>query len=247
MILKKEYMPQYRDSDADGLVGARGYIACFQNIATEYLHNVGKGNDTMPDTYGFAWMYIRYKLVIHKKADFTAPIELKTWVSRLDTVRVWQELEVRRDGELYASGRLEECIYDLNHSRICKTQEAEIPQELREDSLSDIGEFVKLRFKPGTMQYVYTYTVRYTDLDRSHHMNNLHYVEMFVDAMTPEYMSTHFIKTFEIQYDLQAFYGEELKVYCESTENGLNMYAVHADGKTAAQCRIGAGENLKEQ
>ncbi len=52
MIFQKEYMPQFREADPNGLVGVRGYLNYFQDVATHYMHNLGKGNDTLPEEYG---------------------------------------------------------------------------------------------------------------------------------------------------------------------------------------------------
>lgn len=55
MIHEKEYFPQFRESDHTGLIGANGYFEYFQDAVTAYMHALGKGNDTLPETYGICW------------------------------------------------------------------------------------------------------------------------------------------------------------------------------------------------
>ena len=55
MIFEKHYLPQFREADRDGLVGLRGYMNYFQDVATHYMHNLNKGNDTLPEEYGIVW------------------------------------------------------------------------------------------------------------------------------------------------------------------------------------------------
>lgn len=40
MIFQKDYMQQFREADADGTVGLRGYMNFFQDMATNYMHNL---------------------------------------------------------------------------------------------------------------------------------------------------------------------------------------------------------------
>lgn len=117
MIFRKEYMPQFREADASGFVGLRGYFNYFQDVATHYMHNLGKGNDTLPEEYGICWMYTKYKMHIRKEADFTAPLEFETWAEQeQSTVRVWQDFVVSRNHEIYAEGRVEAACIIWKHN-----------------------------------------------------------------------------------------------------------------------------------
>ena len=42
------FLPRFRESDADGLVGVKGYVDYFQDIASGHFHLYGKGNATRP-------------------------------------------------------------------------------------------------------------------------------------------------------------------------------------------------------
>ena len=59
MIYEKEYFPQFRESDHTGLIGANGYFEYFQDAVTAYMHALGKGNDTLPETYGICWVFTK--------------------------------------------------------------------------------------------------------------------------------------------------------------------------------------------
>ncbi len=45
----RDYLPMFRDSDAQGVIGARAYLYYFQDMSTLHLHQMGKGNDTLPN------------------------------------------------------------------------------------------------------------------------------------------------------------------------------------------------------
>lgn len=46
---EKDYSPMFRDSDAEGLIGMRAYLYCFQDMSTGHLYHMGKGNDSLPE------------------------------------------------------------------------------------------------------------------------------------------------------------------------------------------------------
>ena len=238
MSYSKDYLPQFRESGMDGLVGIKGYLNYFQDMATIFFHQINKGNDVIPEQYGISWIYTRYKLTVNKKADFGEPLHMETWVSKQD-VRVRQDLVISRNGEIYAQGRLESCLIRLDKKILCKPNEIELPPNLAEERQVDIGPFEKLVFKTEEMEPAYTYTVLFTDLDKSKHMNNLHYADLFLNAFTPEFYETHIIKSFELQFDAQCFYGDKLTVMTKEIPGFVYLTAVNQEGKIISRCRIG--------
>ena len=78
MIFEKSYFPQFREADRDGYVGLQGYMCYFQDIVTHYMHNLGKGNDTLTEKYGIVWSFTKYKMRVNRKIDFTGELTMKT-------------------------------------------------------------------------------------------------------------------------------------------------------------------------
>lgn len=113
----RDYLPMFRDSDAQGLIGARAYLYYFQDMSTLHLHQVGKGNDTLPETYGAAWIYTKYKIKICRRADYTRPLHMETWIEKQDKLRIWQDLKISAGNETYALGRLESCVFHLDEQK----------------------------------------------------------------------------------------------------------------------------------
>lgn len=239
------FLPRFRESEADGLIGVKGYVNYFQDIASGHFHSLGKGNDTLPYQYGVAWVYSKYKLKIYRKTDFSEDISLTSWVSKLDPVRVWQEMEIRRGDELLCEGRLESCLVNLKEAKLVKTPAIELPEELEEPRLTSVERFSRRMKFDDRAALAYRYTVRYTDLDNNRHMNNLHYVELFLNAFAPEFHDQNFITDFELQYISQAYCGDELSVYLYSQADSHTLYAMNQKDELIAGCKltvIGNGE-----
>lgn len=230
MIFRKEYMPQFREADASGFVGLRGYFNYFQDVATHYMHNLGKGNDTLPEEYGICWMYTKYKMHIRKEADFTAPLEFETWAEQeQSTVRVWQDFVVSRNHEIYAEGRVESCLYNMETQSLSRLMEIDYPMNQADERTISLAPFSRFPKKIADMDYRYTYTVRYTDLDKSRHMNNLLYINLFLNAFDLEFFEQNRITDFEIHYLNQCFCMEDIEVYVKQEEDRILLAGIKKD------------------
>ena len=206
-----DYLPRFRESESDGLVSAKGYFYYFQDIAAGFYHEMGKGNNRIPQRYGVSWVYSKYKLKIYDKCDFDHLIHIATWVSKLDAVRSWQEMRITRGEDVLCEGRLESCVVDMKQQKIEKLSRIELPDGLVQDEQT-VAPFTR-RLKPSeNIRYRCTHTVEYTDIDLSRHMNNLHYVDMFMNAFDLDFYDRFFITDFEIHYLHQAYYHEKLRI-----------------------------------
>ncbi len=227
---EKDYMPMFRDSDAQGLIGMRAYLYYFQDIATEHLHLMGKGNDTLPEQYGMAWIYSKYRLRIFQKADFSQPLHMETWIEKQDKIRLWQDLRISAGNDIYALGRLESCVIHLEKQRIGRLSDIEMPMETECEEKLGLERFTRIKPEAEKIEYVYSYRVQYSDLDKSHHMANLRYVNLMENVFSPDFYSCHSVKEMELHYTAQSFYGDEIRVYKKDMGNCCQIAGKKEDG-----------------
>lgn len=244
MVYEIDYLPRFRESEADGLISTKGYFHYFQDIAAGQYHSMGKGNNKIPQKYGVSWVYSKYKMKIYDKIDFDHEIRISTWVSRLDAIRSWQEMTIKRGDDLVCEGRLESCVVDMQKKRIEKLARIELPDDLVVDKMTSVGPFTR-KLKPSeNIEYRYTHRVEYTDIDISRHMNNLYYIDMFMNAFDLEFYDRYFITDFEIHYINQAYYNEELRIFAENDGDEYRLFALNQENAVAAACIIKVRENL---
>ncbi len=228
MIFEKNYLPQFRDADGDGYVGLRGYMNYFQDMATHYMHNIQKGNDTLPEEYGIVWMYTKYKMHISHKVDFTKELNMKTWIpEEKSPAIIHQNLLICRDGEECARGCVESCLYHISKERLVRLKEIDFPTDLAENIEYGIQGFQKLPVDLAEMEYVYTHQVRYTDLDKTGHMTNLKYVDLFLNAFDSKFFEEFQIEEFELHFLDQCYEGETIHVYKKILDGRSSLVAVH--------------------
>lgn len=239
MIFKKIYIPQFREADRDGYVGLRGYMNYFQDMATHYMHNLDKGNDTIPEKYGIVWMYTKYKMQVVRKVDFTGELAMETWIpeGKLSAV-IQQNLLISRNGEECAKGCLESCLYHMSKNRLVRPKEIDFPTDVAESREFNISGFQKMTTDLDGMEYIYTHQVRYTDLDKTGHMTNLKYVDLFLNAFNSKFFEEFQIGEFEIHFLSQCFEGEVLHVYKKRAGEKISLIAVRDDKSKCAAADI---------
>lgn len=239
MIFEKHYLPQFREADRDGYVGLKGYMNYFQDVATHYMHNLNKGNDTLPEEYGIVWMFTKYKMEVSRKVDFTGELTMETWIpeGKLSAI-VHQNLLISRNGEECAKGCVESCLYDIAKNRLVRLREIDFPTDITENKAFEISSFQKLSTDFDGMEYAYTHRVRYTDLDKTGHMTNLKYVDLFLNAFDSRFFEEFQIGEFELHFLSQCFEGEELHVYKRMLDNEIALIAAKDDKVPCAVANI---------
>ena len=235
MIYSKNYITQFRDSSEDGMISLMGYMNFFQDAATSYMHELHKGNDTILEDYGCAWVYTKYRLEINDYCRIADNIEIKSWVSGQSRFGVLQEFLISSAGKKLAEGRLESYLIDMQTQKLCSLSRIAYPEDTVIPEKTGTSKFSRLgKKRTDDMEEGYSYKVLYTDLDKSRHMNNLKYVNLFLNSFTPDFYRENRIKVFEISYVGQSFFGDELTVF-KATDNGrIRMTAVKQTGEAAA-------------
>ncbi len=237
MPFVQTFQPQYRDADPDGLIGLKGAMHYFQDIHTWFMHSIHKGNDELPEKYGSAWVYTRYLVSLSQKIDYTDSITLEAWMEPYrQPVLVNVNMLLHQHGQTAAMGKIENCVFSLERQRPQRLSAIEFPEDIPEEIPNSIPDFIRLEKTAEGMTEVYTRTVRCSDLDKSNHMTNLRYIDMFQDAYDKAFWNQFNAKQMEICFLSQCREGETLSV--RSREDGRSVYmaAVHADERPAAFC-----------
>ena len=213
-LYTEEFIPRFRDAEADGLLGIRGYFNLFQDMASAHMFMLGIGNDKLPERTGCAWLFTKYKLWVYDRSDFDTSLKLETWIEPVRSpLLVNRGLWVSANGRLIAAGRVESCPFNLKDQKLVRLSDLDFPKDISYDRDDGLGRFTRVGISMEGAEYRFTHTVRYADLDKSQHMNNIKYVDMFLNAFSKEYYLTHFVKGMEIQFRSQCFEGDELDVF----------------------------------
>ena len=237
MPFEQTFHPQYRDAEPDGLVGLKGAMHYFQDIHTWFMHSIHKGNDEIPEKYGSAWVYTRYLVSLSQKIDYTDQITLQAWMEPYrQPVLVNVNMLLHQHGRVTAKGKIENCVFSLERQRPQRLSAIEFPDSIPEEIPNSIPDFIQLEKTAEGMEEKYIRTVRYSDLDKSNHMTNLRYIDLFQDSYDKAFWNHFDAKQMEICFLSQSREGETLSVRSREERNAVYMAAVHEDDRIAAVC-----------
>ena len=239
-LYEETKVQEFRDADADGAVGMRGYLEYFQDAAASYMHRFGWGNDTVHERYGVAWVYTKYRMQLFEKTVYDHPLKLECWIEPTGrSIAVKHALEISKEGRLLARGRLESCIIDINKQRISRLETIGYDPVLALERENGTDDFTRIEQRTEGMEEAYSRRVRYSDLDNNAHMNNLRYIPLLLDAFSPDYHGEHLLRDLEIHYRKQCLYDELLSVCREEEEEGVwRMLVLKEDGNAAVCARL---------
>ena len=241
MLFQLQVYPQFRDADHDGLIGLRGCMRYFQDCHTHFMCAIEKGNDVIPERYGAAWIYTQYHVSINRKLGYEAPLLLRQWIQPYRRpLLLTLNTTIEQNGEIVASGKIETCVFDLNRQIPRRLNSIEFPDNIAEEIIQDVPSFMGLDKSTEGMTERYQKTVRVSDLDKSRHMNNLRYIEMFQDAYGSDFWSEKEPHQMEIRFHSQCKEGEVISVSSRIDDMGVHFAAQHRDGTIASVAFFGA-------
>lgn len=232
MTFQQQFSPQYSHTEVDLRVGCLGYMRYFQDTVTRHLLSVGKGNDSIPGDYGICWIVSKYRMQVIERAKIEWDLAVETWIEpEKSKVRLHPNLRISGDGRTLALGQMELCLAHIDENRIALLPEIEFPSEMCEDPGIAHPKVRKLRIDDSELEHAFSRAVRYSDLDNNRHMNNLHYVNVALDALPSELHLQRPVRELELEYLGQCREGDTMDVY-------RNI----ADGHADVLVRNGAGE-----
>ena len=96
-------------------------------------------------------------------------------------------------------------------------------------------EFTKFEDTPLTQ--IESVKVRSTNIDFSHHTNNVEYVRFLLNTYSVEQLSNNPVKEIEVCYVSQSYENDELAVY-KAADGKKDVLVIKKDDKIVIKCEI---------
>ncbi len=113
---RMQYRVPYADTDRMGFVYYANYLIYFEMARTQLLLDMGLPYSKM-ETGGFALPVVEAHVDYRAPAGYEDMIDVLAWVGWIKGVRLQVKCEVRRDGQLLASGYTVHACMDLKTRR----------------------------------------------------------------------------------------------------------------------------------
>jgi acyl-ACP thioesterase len=186
------------------------------------------------------WVLSRLSIEMNRYPKKGEKFNIDTWITdiyRLFTDRCYAIEST--EGEVLGYGKSVWAMIDMD-TRKPLDLEASYGNRIDEivaDKACPIQKSNRIKVKNGTLAH--KHTVVYGDIDMNGHLNSVKYIEHALNTFTLPYLSSHFLRRFEIAYVAESYFGDTISIYKEEVED--NVYHIEIrknDKEVVTRCRL---------
>ena len=169
---------------------------------------------------GFAWILYKWKIRVYRYPSIGEQLKVKTWSSGMDRLYAYRSFRIfDKEGKIVCEALSIWLVLDLNQRTVTS-----IPQIIKE-KYRICDEYVfKNDFKNNPVNIAADeisstpYTVRMHDIDYNGHMNNVKYIEIFLDSLPTDITASKSFYDLEVTYKKECVLGDALDCICFNSQ-----------------------------
>lgn len=185
-----------------------------------HSHIMGLDHDDMVSRSNAFWIVNKIKIkIINPDIKGYSTINVSTWTHPPGVVRFNRDSSIKIGNKIMVKGISEWCCLDATTRRPRKASSIHYPSlELVKSKYHNMT-YSDLKIDVEDKDYIYTHTVRSTDLDVNNHTNNLKYNYIALNAFTSREIRDIDIREYEIHFVCESYEGDEIHVYRRKVKN----------------------------
>ena len=225
-------------ADADGLLSRYETFNIFMNVADAHAGSMEVAwRDISPRA--LFWLTVKTKIVFEERPKLGDTVTLATWVEPPTRLRGDRNYEMRQGDKVLVRGRTEWAVLNTKTMKLVPIDDV-YPEGLDYSRPSACPEgFTRIRDRFDASDRYAEYTVRSTDIDVGHHMNNAKYVQALLGTFSNEELREMRPKSFDVLFRNSVYEGDVLAFYKQPAETGFDIrVARESDDMTALLVHI---------
>lgn len=236
-MIIKEYNIESSDIDPNHELKLSSLFRMMQDAATDAVHALGHGLKAMEND-NLMWVITRHELEIYRNFKFTEKVVVKTYAGK-DMLFIFPRyFQIENEkGEILMRASSTWCVLSsLNRKVVTKPFGNEkFPLEHLDGELE-----LPIKIQCPLLNKNEDRIVRYSDVDLNGHLNNTKYIEYVLDLHSLDFLNSHQIKRFVINYEHEAKYGDVISFssnfnndveYINGKINNVNVFDVMIEFK----------------
>ncbi len=191
----------------------------------------------------YFWVLSRLSIEMKEYPRWGDRIRVKTWLTGVGRLFALRHFSIADSmAEIIGTAKSAWLVLDLKNRKPQRIAPVfkHIQHLLGDHSVAEEPEKIPAPVHPGMEK---SYTVRYSDIDMHHHVNNIKYIEWILDSFPFEMNQTHQIHTFEINFLGESTHGDEIAIYTETLKETppafLHNMVRKNDGRELCRARTG--------
>ena len=187
--------------------------------AFNHANLIGLDHETMEKKSNAFWIVSKMKLFLKQNVNAREKLTIKTWTHQPGLIRFDRDITIKSGKTTKAKITSEWCCLDFQTHRIRKADSVNFPELEMVEKGKVNNNYTNLKLQVDKADYVYTHTVRSTDIDVNKHTNNLKYTQFALDAFPFEKLDSLNITEYEIYFVNESHQGDNIDVYLKQQKN----------------------------
>ncbi|MBR3700434.1 MAG: hypothetical protein IKM96_01725 [Clostridiales bacterium] len=178
---------------------------------------------------GYFWVFTKSKLKFFRRPVWREVIETSTFTVQNSGMRTnVNSIFKDKTGETLLVANQEACVLDIVKHRPVPLSKVPYPQDGFPEKVFT-GDFVKFGIPDQDFEEVYEQVIRSSNIDMSHHLNNIEYIKFALNVFTEEYLLSHEPDELEVHYTGESKEGQTLKILKADKEDGTYIKIKESD------------------
>ena len=212
-----------------------GAFQIIQDAVTECMGTLAIDGITVKQKYNAFWVFVKTRAKFFKKLGWNDEYTVCAFLSSTSLAKLYVDVEVRdKSKDLVFCARVELCVLDIATQRIKKVSSVGVDESMLIPATNDIT-FGK--FDNCELSLIEQVKVRSTNIDHSHHTNNLEYLRFILNTYSVAEIEAKTVREMEVNYTNQSYENDVLDVLKASSPD-RDYIVLQKDGKPVIKCEI---------
>ena len=212
-----------------------GAFQIIQDAVTDCMGELKIDGISVKRNYNAFWLFVKTRVKFFKKLKWGEEFTVCSFLSSMSLAKLYADVEVRnKSEELVFYARVELCILDIATQRIKKIASVGVDESMLTYATEEIT-FGKT--DDTALSQIEQVKVRSTNIDHSHHTNNLEYLRFIMNTYSVAETEAKAPKEMEVNYLSQSYENDLLDVLKAHSES-RDLIVLQKDGKPVIKCEI---------
>ncbi|MDE7453290.1 MAG: acyl-ACP thioesterase, partial [Clostridia bacterium] len=213
-----------------------GAFRIVENAVTEMMVQLKIDGLTVKKLYNAMWVFAKNRIKFLQPLAWGETFTAECFITSFSLVKLNVETAIKNaQNEIVAYSKVELCALDLETGKIRKTSTVGLDETFVK--YPSLVEVVFTKFDDTPLTQTESVTVRSTNIDFSHHTNNVEYLRFILNTYSVRELSESPVKEIEVCYVSQSYENDELLIY-KSCDGGKDIVVIKKADATVIKCEI---------
>ena len=211
---KRKFFIGYTNCDRKISLSLLDSFYLIQDMMTEYFGFLKSDNIILKRENNAIWVLTKTKVHFNNLPVWRDVVEGTVFTTNIKPIRIGTETQFKdKDNNILFYANQETCAIDLDDRKIKKISTVNCPKDLEIIEGINKEKYLKLNDEFTIDDKVSEQIVHSTDIDFSHHTNNVSYIRFILNSLSSEFLDNCKVTDFEIHYINETKEGQKLEIY----------------------------------